>query len=55
MMEKKLQAKLEEELNESRQGSELMHSNITENNENFEQLRLKLNDYEEKVFRVVQW
>ena len=47
-MEKKLRAKLEEELNESRQGSELMN-NVTETNENFDQLRHKLNDYEEKV------
>ena len=47
-MEKKLRAKLEEELNESRQGNELMN-NVTESNENFDQLRHKLNDYEEKV------
>ena len=47
-MEKKLRAKLEEELNESRQGNELMN-NVSENNENFDQLRHKLNDYEEKV------
>ena len=47
-MEKKLRAKLEEELNESRQGNELMN-NVAESNENFDQLRHKLNDYEEKV------
>ena len=47
-MEKKLRAKLEEELNESRKGNELMQ-NVTESNENFDQLRHKLSDYEEKV------
>ena len=48
LMEKKLRAKLEEELNESRKGNELMQ-NVTESNENFDQLRHKLSDYEEKV------
>ena len=47
-MEKKFRAKLEEELNESRKGNELMH-NVTESNANFDQLRHKLSDYEEKV------
>ena len=47
-MEKKYRAKLEEELKEYRQGIEMIH-NITETNENFEQLRQKLSDYEEKV------
>ena len=45
-MEKKLRGKLEEELNELRKGK--MH-NVTESNENFDQLRHKLSDYEEKV------
>ena len=48
LMEKKYRAKLEEELKEYRQGNEMIH-NITETNENFEQLRQKLSDYEEKV------
>ena len=52
-MEKKLRAKLEEELNESRQGNELMN-NVSESNENFDQLRHKLNDYEEKVNRTLK-
>ena len=50
-MEKKLRAKLEEELNESRQGNELIN-NVTESKENFDQLRHKLNDYEEKVIKT---
>ena len=49
-MEKKLRAKLEDEIKELRQGNELNIHNITETEENFDQLRLKLNDYEEKVF-----
>ena len=52
-MEKKLRAKLEEELNESRQGNKLMN-NVSESNENFDQLRHKLNDYEEKVNRTLR-
>merc|ERR1719350_1516740 len=51
LMEKKLRAKLEEELNESRKGNELMQ-NVTESNENFDQLRHKLSDYEEKIIRL---
>ena len=47
MMEKKLRGKLEEEVKELRQGKELIHS--LNDNEDFENLRLKLSDYEEKV------
>ena len=46
-MEKKLRGKLEEEVKELRQGKELIHS--LNDNEDFEKLRLKLSDYEEKV------
>ena len=47
-MDKKLRTKLEEELKELRQGNEMMHD-ITHSEENFEQLRVKLGNYEEKV------
>ena len=47
-MDKKLRTKLEEELKELRQGNEMMHD-ISHSEENFEQLRVKLSNYEEKV------
>ena len=48
-MEKKLRAKLEEELNILRHGEETNSSNARENGENTEQLRQKLSLFEEKV------
>ena len=48
-MEKKLRAKLEEELNILRHGEENSNSNARENGENTEQLRQKLSLFEEKV------
>ena len=52
-MEKKLRAKLEEELNILRHGEENSNSNARENGENTEQLRQKLSLFEEKVCHVV--
>ena len=53
LMDKKLRGKLEEELKELRQGSEMMHKISENENGNFEQVRLKLSDYEEKVKQTV--
>ena len=47
-MDKKLRTKLEEELKELRQGNEMMHD-ISHNEVNYEQLRVKVSNYEEKV------
>ena len=53
-MEKKLRAKLEEELKILRHGQENSASNILENGENNDQLRQQLSSFEEKVFvRVI--
>ena len=52
-MEKKLRAKLEEELNILRHGEETNSSNARENGENTEQLRQKLSLFEEKVCPLI--
>ena len=52
-MEKKLRAKLEEELNILRHGEENNSSNTRENGENTEQLRQKLSLFEEKVCHLI--
>ena len=52
-MEKKLRAKLEEELNILRHGEETNSSNARENGENTEQLRQKLSLFEEKVCHLI--
>ena len=52
-MEKKLRAKLEEELNILRHGEENSSSNVRENGENTEQLRQKLSLFEEKVCHLI--
>ena len=52
-MEKKLRAKLEEELNILRHGEENNSSNARENGENTEQLRQKLSLFEEKVCHLI--
>ena len=52
-MEKKLRAKLEEELNILRHGEENNSSNSRENGENTEQLRQKLSLFEEKVCPLI--
>ena len=53
LMEKKLRAKLEEELNILRHGEENSSSNVRENGENTEQLRQKLSLFEEKVCHLI--
>ena len=52
LMEKKLRAKLEEELKILRHGQENSASNILENGENNDQLRQQLSSFEEKVLFV---
>ena len=49
LMEKKLRAKLEEELKILRHGQENSSSNMIENGENNDQLRQQLSSFEEKV------
>ena len=53
LMEKKLRAKLEEELNILRHGEENNTSTARENGENTEQLRQKLSLFEEKVCLLI--
>merc|ERR1719445_618105 len=59
LMEKKLRAKLETELQQLRQGNEMTHNDNADNHENYEQLRAQMNNFEEKVIRLeserTQW